>query len=282
MSNSILGRIYNKWLSSIIGETVWTTSNYGKGKIVTFGDHPEIGDVNLNRVLHNSIFYTTSKMIDEITFDEYYIKMIIENQFLDSQDLTVYNLSSDFFEITIQKIVNVSNQFQDLIDIYHDIEDSIEELVENNKMNNNIRSRINRGGLNQFYSVILRVIGYLDDLENKKDSIFYLKQIDSINQMLFLKNYSFIDELNNLKVDIEYKIDYIKDCISHWFNILNQLKEEIDNYQNTENQNNYIFELIKKLENNLIETDFNSLKINFESLRFLRKAWYIYESKVIS
>ena len=32
------------WINFTIGKTIWTTSTYGQGKIVAFGDHPEKGD----------------------------------------------------------------------------------------------------------------------------------------------------------------------------------------------------------------------------------------------
>ena len=60
--------------------------------------------------------------------------------------------------------------------------------------------------------------------------------------------------------------------------ILNIINKEIKDYQNTSSQNDYILKLIKDLEDDLINTEIHAIKINTDSLKQLRNAWYLYET----
>ena len=57
-----------KLLNFTLGKPVWVTSLFGDGRVVAFGDHPEIPYPNRNdRIIHNAAFYTTAKQISPLT-----------------------------------------------------------------------------------------------------------------------------------------------------------------------------------------------------------------------
>ncbi len=275
---SIFGLLYKLWTSSIIGKTIWTTSEYGKGKIVTFGDHPELGDIQMKRVIHNSMLYVSSKITKDNNFQEAYPLNIIKKQGFESMNLQIDGMTSDIFNDLYERIGNVISQFYEMSDIYQDIAVTIDNLVEDNQMSKNFRSWIERRGLDYFYKVILRSLSALDDPNINDDTVNYLKQLDSISQMLLLKNISLIDQLKNLNSYNKEKIDKIYFNNINYLEILNTINSEIKNYQNTSSQNDYILKLIRNLEIDLINTDIYATKINFDSLKQLRDAWYLYET----
>jgi len=52
-----INEVYNK-LS--LNKPIWITSEFGEGRIVGFGDHPELCTFNYVRIIYNSVFYLSS------------------------------------------------------------------------------------------------------------------------------------------------------------------------------------------------------------------------------
>ena len=53
--------IINKWINIGMQKPVWVTSKFGGGRIVVFGDHPELLEPENNaRLIYNSILYVSS------------------------------------------------------------------------------------------------------------------------------------------------------------------------------------------------------------------------------
>ncbi len=50
----------DRWINCSIGQPIWASSEYGKGKAIAFGGHPETySGEDPPRILSNSVFYTT-------------------------------------------------------------------------------------------------------------------------------------------------------------------------------------------------------------------------------
>jgi PKD repeat protein/glutamine amidotransferase-like uncharacterized protein len=68
-------RIVKRWVDFSIGKALWVTANYGKGKVVAFGSHPEFygfeNDRNPQRVIYNSVFYICSELQSNINLENY-------------------------------------------------------------------------------------------------------------------------------------------------------------------------------------------------------------------
>ena len=55
-------RKIDKWINYSKSKSIWVTANYGEGKVVSFGTHPEYQTaMSPPRLVYNSIFYLTSK-----------------------------------------------------------------------------------------------------------------------------------------------------------------------------------------------------------------------------
>jgi len=68
-------RIVKRWVDFSIGKALWVTANYGKGKVVAFGSHPEFygfeNDRNPQRVIYNSVFYICSELQSNIDLENF-------------------------------------------------------------------------------------------------------------------------------------------------------------------------------------------------------------------
>lgn len=47
------------WISFVKGKPIWVTTEFEDGKVIAFGDHPE--NHFYNRIVHNAVFYASSK-----------------------------------------------------------------------------------------------------------------------------------------------------------------------------------------------------------------------------
>jgi hypothetical protein len=73
MSSKIYRLIRDLWMKHTIGKPIWVTTDFGKGKVVSFGDHPEFLQCNNtspfsysqignhSRIVYNAIFYASSE-----------------------------------------------------------------------------------------------------------------------------------------------------------------------------------------------------------------------------
>jgi hypothetical protein len=65
----LIGGIYNSRINYAKGKPIWVTVDFGKGKVVAFGDHPNIYDYP--RIAFNAILYTTSEDLSTLTSDTF-------------------------------------------------------------------------------------------------------------------------------------------------------------------------------------------------------------------
>lgn len=63
--NSLLMKFYKKFL---LDKPIWIDSKFGDGKLVIFGDHPEMYQYNHSRIVYNAVFYLTSEGPYKINF----------------------------------------------------------------------------------------------------------------------------------------------------------------------------------------------------------------------
>lgn len=64
-SNRVLMKLYKKFL---LDKPIWIDSKFGNGKMVIFGDHPELYQYNHSRIVYNAVFYLTSEGPYKINF----------------------------------------------------------------------------------------------------------------------------------------------------------------------------------------------------------------------
>lgn len=67
LSDKYKNSLIDKYINCSIGQALWATSEYGKGKAVAFGGHPECGDAP--RIVYNAVFYAASEGPTYISID---------------------------------------------------------------------------------------------------------------------------------------------------------------------------------------------------------------------
>ncbi len=55
----LISNLKERWMNFSIGKPIWVTTEFGDGRVIAFGDHPETHDY-YPRIVHNAIFYATS------------------------------------------------------------------------------------------------------------------------------------------------------------------------------------------------------------------------------
>jgi len=78
LTNETKISIAKKWIERSKGEDIWVTSEFGQGKVVAFGDHPEassvrdqlINYVSPPRIIYNTIYYITSTGPHTVSLDK--------------------------------------------------------------------------------------------------------------------------------------------------------------------------------------------------------------------
>ncbi len=278
-NNTISNLIIDLWVKYITGKTVWTTSQYEKGKIVTFGDHPELGHINLNRIVHNSIFYVSSNEISELNLDKSYTVQYIEDFGNKTLNIGLNETSSDIF-IDINNRIKYNlyhfNSYNNRTDILYN---RIFTMMEQNLLNFSFVIEIFVSGFWEFIMTTNRSKNYLDDPLNIEDTTNNLIILDSIYNQEEVNNSKIRNMIKELKNDISNKLIEVTDINDKINFDLNQLENNIENYENTDNQNESILEICNNLWYYSKLIDRRCSNIYFESLKTLREAWYNFEIK---
>ncbi len=80
-TNSFSDKLFNLWFRFSKNRPIWVTNDFGKGKVVAFGDHPEIAQYNFSdptteqmgnfsRIIYNAVFFATSEGPTNIDIDK--------------------------------------------------------------------------------------------------------------------------------------------------------------------------------------------------------------------
>lgn len=282
MNSSLPKKIIKYWANFTTGKTIWASSNYKKGKIVTFGDHPEHGDITLQRAVHNSVFYVTSQSLENQNVNHYYPISFLENTVRNSLNITLYEHESDVFKDIYKRIIHVAGILNSVENQYDKFSVLIDNLTAENKMELSFSYQIRRGGLWEFKEFIHNSINYLNDSQGKEDTINHLGTIDSISNMLSLVNVSIEEDIYQLKNEITDRLNKINDSINSLNDHINQLIYEIQHYQNTTAQNEYILTIVEKIKITSEEIGKYIPLIYFDTLILSRDSWYIYKTLAVN
>ncbi|MCK5301046.1 MAG: hypothetical protein KAJ21_04005 [Thermoplasmatales archaeon] len=278
-ANSTISKmIIDLWVKFTSGKTIWTTSEYENGKIVTFGDHPELGHINLNRIVHNAVFYVSSIQQSELISDFSYPIQDLES--IGNQSLNIYlddTISTLFSEINndIEYNLNHFNSYNNRTDILFNI---IFEMIDQNELNFSFAIEIFVSGFWEFITTINRSRNYLDDPINYEDTSNNLIKLDSIYNQIETNNTSIKNFIIELKDDISNKLKEVTNINDEINNDLYLLENKIEHYDNTANQNESIIEICSNLWYYSKLIDRLCSNLYFESLKTLRESWYNYET----
>ena len=277
-NSSISKMIIDLWVKFTSGKTIWTTSEYENGKIVTFGDHPELGHINLNRIVHNAVFYVSSIQQSELNSVFSYPVQDLES--IGNQSLNIYlddTISTLFSEINndIEYNLNHFNSYNNRTDILFN---RIFEMIDQNELNFSFAIEIFVSGFWEFITTINRSRNYLDDPINYEDTSNNLIKLDSIYNQIETNNTSIKNLIIELKDNISNKLKEVTNINDEINNDLYLLENKIEHYDNTENQNESIIEICSNLWHYSKLIDRLCSSLYFDSLKTLRESWYNYET----
>jgi len=277
-NSSYAERIIDLWVKFTKDKTVWTTSNYGAGKVVTFGDHPEIGHINLQRIIHNSMFYVSSKTVDQVSITVSIPDSDVLSIGAKSKNISISDSSSDVFTDIYDLLDTTLSDYSRFNQISESIFNTTWSLIENNSMDISIAIGLFVSGMWEFRNTIARSIRYLHDTTDEENVQHYLSKIEDINNQMIQRNISIDTSFNQFKENIRHhfmELDRLNKLISidleTMYNILN-------NYDGSSIQNESMLQISERLWDSSKNIEKNCPSLFFNSLRFLRETWYIYES----
>ncbi len=281
LNSSLPGKILRKWANFTIGKTIWISSEYNKGKIVSFGDHPEHGNIKLQRAVHNSVLYVTSELIENNNFHVYYPTTYVENNVNKSRKTKIDEYETDVFINEFDKILNIFKMFSIVENQYDIFSDLVENLTEYKNIDLTFYYQMMRGGLWKFDEFTQDSIDSLSNSLNDEDIIDNLKNIYAIYYSLLFENISIANKINLFKNDINNRLGIVNNTINSLIDNFDQIIIEIENYQNNTAQNQYIITLSEKIEMNSIEILNYLPSIHFDSIMFSRDLSYLYKYIII-
>ena len=289
----VVGEYYNT--ETIFDETpVWITAKFGKGKVSAFSTHPEIAGVpfdmqnesqlnNGKTVITNSIFYLTA---DEKINYQTHIPNNITYLF------EIWNATANLIiNIThINKIFNpIRNEINESIEMIYNLYENLSEVV------SIIEDIASEKGVNLSQKENKRYLGYEFIFDIKKyycaefikylnDCFTVLKRIELIHNLLKDQgNYN--TELTSLQKDIESRLKEAENILIITKNMTRLYKIDLLRYQERRIRSRIYENMCYKNSNDIYEHVYSGFsqipQIYFNSLKFLRKSWYDYESKVM-
>jgi hypothetical protein len=284
-NNSLAEKILDLWSRFTIGKTIWTTSQYGQGKLVTFGDHPEIGDILLQRIVHNAIFYVTSKENNQIEVYESLPLNKVETIQMETKNLS---LSTDKNGELMQISSQINFIYSGMKSINNHtmlILNQTRSLLEKGKIDWTLAINIYVSGIWEFTGTIQRALQYLNSGENTSNDneniLSSFEKINYINELIEKQNYSIHKKIINFKNNISKKLCRANESIKTLLPHMILLENELNSYDGSEKQNQSIVRLCDDLLIHSKNIEENLPTSYFDSLRMLRDCWYIYESNIL-
>ena len=280
--------INRRYVDKMIESPAYLTNNFGKGKVVLYTVHPEmINNISLlsgvytwegdkyygRRLIHNTLFYVTSKDIENNILDNSYPLSFIENIGLITTNLSInQSNNSQFIEIK-ERIKNLKNNLNELdnlsIDMNRELSELFPDFLEKTKIFQDL-FKYSIGYIHHYCNIYL-------DYYNK--SLSSLKKLDNICLMYFKYNESIINNIKDLKTELSNRLNNSEQLI-----------------RNVTIMANYIFYIMKfrkhifqKLHiliesRKMLRTFENGLKYipqtYFETIKLVRNFWYNYETNL--
>ncbi len=258
-----------KWINNTLGKASWISSQFGDGKIIAFGSHPEIKH---HPIIPNALFYTTSKKEKNIQITLARPINFFYQTYQKTRNLTIENGTSPELKEARDLVYKIKNY--NLSILLKNVEEILkdETFFEKNRLNKRLEEKI----INMYYGAYYLYSDFIH--------LFYsFKNLDSI---------CFLYSRVSSNVSDKQKINnYVTNSIK----ILEELEKEIikqkiilENISSIAESNNILLNKIKLiLLCHKMDMDFDYWekpifdKIDeqyFKTLRLLRILWYEYES----
>lgn len=277
-NSSYAQKLIDLWVKFTTGKTVWTTSEYKNGKVVTFGDHPEIGQMHLQRIIHNSVFYVSSQSVQDVSISLSLADSEVNQIAEKSHNLPIINSTSGLFTDVYEQLDSTISEYLRFNDVSSEIFNVTWSLLENNSMDMSIAIGLFVSGMWEFSGTIDRSMRYLDN-ENGEDSLRkYLVKIEDIYDQSMVHNISLDESIDVYKEDVQNRFIELKTLNEEIASDLERMYMILKEYDGSSVQNEILLELADQLWDHSKNIEKNCPGLFFDSLKFLRDIWYSYES----
>lgn len=259
--------ILELWKRAIIGSSSWISSEFGKGKSVVFCDHPELPiPYKKDKVIHNSVFYTTADQQKKISFEKYISLSKIKEIFQKSQHIELEYNDFEFTDIRneLDFLINQSKQIN-LLD--KNRLHLIKELFLENK--------VNREGLklNTVYDDSFhRMLFYFSESLYKIEKIYNTtKNYDDLKSNILKWKEDILNEIRKCKKLMDEIIIFHSD-----------LDEKLSVFKDTEFERSYVSNLVTNLDR-LFKNGYSRIMQLWQlTVKKYREIWYKFELKIVN
>jgi hypothetical protein len=266
----------------LVGRPNYVYTKFGNGKVIMFSSHPEFvsnipplfegyewdGDPYYGlRIIHNSLFYSTSEENVDFLASDCYNESFIELLKDKTNNLSINGTSNHEFGSIKQRVTKLSDNISLLKNITENLQ-SLFQPLEN-------KSQIFAKGARLLrYTFVFCEI--FDDYTNKTANA--IDVLEKVIPMILEYNYSIMELIDDIKNDITWRINQSESLLSEVISIADKLKVTLLSPRYT------ILEKAELLHERrvLLRTFETGLKyipqIYFEALKLLRYCWYNYEA----
>jgi hypothetical protein len=180
---------------------------------------------------------------------------------------------------------NELDRIYDVIDILESVEikyniftDLAEQLRDNENIETNFYYQMMSAGFWEFREFIHNSKTFLNNPISNNDAIHHLNKISSVSYLLSINNIDINNKIDNIRSELNNRLEIIKNSVSKLNENMNEIIDEVQNYQNTSEQNEYILDLVNKIKIDSEEIVKNLPLIYFNSIISSRDLTYLYKS----
>lgn len=277
--------------SSLDGHPSIVSSEFGKGKVVSIGPHPEVSDIDTTplywdkyisthhagkRIVVNSFLYTTSKN-DYLQIEYSYNQNIISNVINKNKNLSyLLENNGDYFLLQVNELYNLVDKIYELYDFLNITLNKIKNIAKNENIN------LEKDGSFLAYAVLKYGIHefelMLDHLRNSINNLI------SLDKVVFLNNNDnkFMDNIKDFKENLTKNINQLYNMNSETKSSLIKLNNMVDNYNKSRFYKKYCHKISRfkglDVENcYTYENIFLISNISSEIVKKLRSSWNYFE-----
>lgn len=249
--------LVDRFINYITGKPIWISSNFGKGKAVAFGDHPELSyPLRNDRLIDNTILYVTSGKKTTLNLDNQMPLSEIKEVYFETENIKLSDYSAIFKDIwkQINKLKNTGKQVDDL---FKNISFNILRIAESGRDTKGITNY----GRESYYI-------WLDDFSKalKKIEVVYntSKNVEEINSIV-----------NEWKDKVKQDLDEFNNFCSKLLD--SDLLEKIMNYKGSTLEKLRLHKLIDKDEIIYRKGQRILIQLWSSTVSTCRDIWYTFE-----
>jgi len=255
--------LFEKLIEFEIGNPIWINSTFGDGKVVTFGDHPEVPEpYKLDRLMHNALYYTTSEDMSNINFT---------NSINIHDLLSIYNITNNIsLEDTGNVFLDIWEKTNYIFDLCKKLDNNeihvmntAIELFEEGKINNNLKTLIlgeYRDSYQRWISMFMESLQIIEKVNNKTNSF-----------------YDISSELFDWQVELLDDLEKCENVCLDLIDMSNELGEKLNSFVGEKFEKSLINILANKRDDLFRRGSNFFIQPFMKTTKTYRELWYNYE-----